>query len=221
MKSGLLQGLQQQVRDLMAKFDKETGARLLGNSGKELFPVDDNTKAQDANLAMISSKPAFLVRNAQNNGTQPTPLSVVMLKEDGDFLFSEKYKDIATSNIVKNRVSFTTDGSQLYAVWEENRTGTEGGNRTYIQNFDPQAYLATGEVPKKLNLTVYPNPVSSVINLSSDKKISTSQIYDLNGKLVKSATDSKINVETLEKGAYIIKVTMADGTTASEKIIKK
>lgn len=203
------------------KFNKETGARLLGNSAKELFSVDSNEKAEDGPIKIIGNNPAFLIRNAQNNGLQPTPLSLVMLKEDGNFLFPEKYKDIASTNTAKNRVNFTSDGSQLFAVWEESRTGEDDGNRTYIQNFDPQSYLAVGTAEKATSISVYPNPVANIINISSDKKISSAELYDLTGKLVKTSSETSMNVQTLTRGNYVLRVKLADGSVINQKIIKK
>ena len=154
------------------KFNKETGARELGNASKELFGVGSDLKTMAADLQIVNSIPLFLVRNAGNNGVQPTALSVVALKDDGDFLFADKYKDISGAATAKNRVNFTADGtSQVIAVWEENRSGAESGNRTYIQNFKIDGSLALNDVKATAKISVYPNPVSSVLTVSSEAGI--------------------------------------------------
>ena len=74
------------------------------------------------------------------------------------------------------------------------------------------------------NATVYPNPSTSVINISSDKEMSYCQIYDLQGKLlienVLSQNFSSINIGGLDAGIYILKLHYSDGSIQYYKISK-
>lgn len=75
----------------------------------------------------------------------------------------------------------------------------------------------------KSQLTVYPNPMKSILNISTgDKKITEVTFYSMDGRLVKTTKDnsSNINVENLSKGAYIVKVKTSD-SEKSFKVIKE
>lgn len=73
-----------------------------------------------------------------------------------------------------------------------------------------------------LGLSMYPNPVSDVLNISSNNGLAIQNITitDINGRTVKQATTSQINVSDLASGTYIVKV-QADKGTATSKFIKK
>ncbi|AZA60536.1 YncE family protein [Chryseobacterium indoltheticum] len=83
------------------------------------------------------------------------------------------------------------------------------------------ASLSTSENSKASKLTVYPNPASNrffVQGLNSGNV----QVYDVNGRIVinEKYTEKGINVSTLAKGIYIVKVTDKN-INFSEKLIIK
>jgi len=66
--------------------------------------------------------------------------------------------------------------------------------------------------------SVYPNPATNYIMTKNAQKVT---ILDLNGRLVKEALNSeKVDVSSLAKGAYIVKVDVA-GSTKVGKLIKE
>lgn len=71
------------------------------------------------------------------------------------------------------------------------------------------------------NLSLYPNPVKSVLNMSEE--VSNIKITDLSGRTVKQipASAKTIDVETLEKGTYIITATTKAGNTVTKKLVKE
>lgn len=84
------------------------------------------------------------------------------------------------------------------------------------------ATLATSDVSKKDIFTVYPNPVVDVVNFDLQGKVTSVEVYDAAGKLVKSANDGakSLNVSNLAKGSYLVKVN-ADNQIYTKKVIKK
>jgi hypothetical protein len=76
------------------------------------------------------------------------------------------------------------------------------------------------------NLSLYPNPTSDFVNLtSSNALINSIKITDLNGRTVRSLNLSsvnatQINVSDLMSGVYIISVETAEGTGTS-RFVKK
>lgn len=82
-------------------------------------------------------------------------------------------------------------------------------------------FLATNEASTLAGSgKIYPNPVKTIINISPEftKKDNSFAIYSIEGKLLlkDNAQDGKINVESLLKGTYLIKL----GNQQAIKFIK-
>ena len=76
----------------------------------------------------------------------------------------------------------------------------------------------------KFNFSFTPNPASNVINLSAAKSISKVEFYNILGQNVLfnkvNALNSSINIQSLNKGVYVMNVTI-DGQTQGFKILKQ
>jgi len=72
------------------------------------------------------------------------------------------------------------------------------------------------------NFNIFPNPVSDVLNIKSDKEIIKVEISDILGKIIISEKNptNRINVQKLEKGLYTIKITFKDENSITQKIVK-
>ena len=81
--------------------------------------------------------------------------------------------------------------------------------------------LSTQEIDNNTKLTIFPNPVSEVLNIRTDTKIQGVNVYDLSGRKINTKIiNNEINVRHLEKGTYIIEIESSTGKT-SHKFIKK
>ena len=71
----------------------------------------------------------------------------------------------------------------------------------------------------------YPNPVQDQLRLHYSPDVEPAQIglYDLQGRLVRSQGSGleSLSLQGLAPGQYVMKVTMADGTTFSDKVVKE
>lgn len=71
---------------------------------------------------------------------------------------------------------------------------------------------------------LFPNPAKDFMEISGDNLsgITTAEIYDLNGRLVKTAevNGNRISVQSLAKGTYLLMVKDAQGAKHSSKFIK-
>ena len=89
-----------------------------------------------------------------------------------------------------------------------------------------QAEMVNLNSDKKL-LSVYPNPADGKlnINLTGYSGISELRLYDVNGTLVSawrtSQTNSIMDISTLAKGVYVMKVTTASGEILTHKVVKQ
>lgn len=71
---------------------------------------------------------------------------------------------------------------------------------------------------------VYPNPITDILNVSSDVLIKEISLYDMSGKLVLKnvgmGSQQQVNVSSLPNGIYLLKVESLNGST-THKINKK
>ncbi|GEM_PF-2106689 len=71
------------------------------------------------------------------------------------------------------------------------------------------------------SISVYPNPVKDILNITSQKNVDKAEIYNLSGQLIQTEkATNQINMETLPAGIYILKVISAD-EVQTFKIVKK
>lgn len=82
--------------------------------------------------------------------------------------------------------------------------------------------LGTNEVSKaKTSTAIYPNPTKGEVNIKTDKKIKSTSVIDMSGKTLNRAESGNTDISSLPKGTYLMRIEFADGTSATEKIIKQ
>ena len=91
-----------------------------------------------------------------------------------------------------------------------------------FDNVVPSA-LGTAEFENTINtISLYPNPAHGVLNISSTNSITKIEVYDMQGRNVASNNNaSNVNVESLVKGVYIVKVMQENGSVVAKQFIKK
>ena len=73
------------------------------------------------------------------------------------------------------------------------------------------------------NISIYPNPADTYIEISSMSDVTAYQIADMTGKIVQAANqidNSRISIEGLAAGIYLIRLG-GESTSSTHKIIKK
>lgn len=70
------------------------------------------------------------------------------------------------------------------------------------------------------NTVIYPNPATNSLAINSVKEIELVQVYNLNGQLVKSSTESKMDIHDLNIGIFTVTVSFMDGSVKNLKLIK-
>lgn len=69
-------------------------------------------------------------------------------------------------------------------------------------------------------MSIYPNPTKGEINIKTDKKITSSSVYDFSGKILLENNSGKMDISSYPKGTYLLKINFIDGSSKTEKIIK-
>lgn len=88
----------------------------------------------------------------------------------------------------------------------------------------PCSLLANETFSDATSFSMYPNPVTSLLNIEASLLIRSITIMDVNGRIIlEKENDSRatsINTEMLTSGMYLLKVTTDEGS-ALQKFIKK
>ncbi|PIF47753.1 putative secreted protein (Por secretion system target) [Chryseobacterium sp. 52] len=118
--------------------------------------------------------------------------------------------------------------SNTFGTWVENTaitSGQCGGNLTSVNSTMTgdvhSSPLGTTDVTKS-KIQIFPNPVSDVIRISGIDNGQTIQIYNVDGRLVRTdAFDQKIDVSNLSAGIYVLRITTKNFESHEFKFVKK
>ena len=82
--------------------------------------------------------------------------------------------------------------------------------------------LATDDLSNiKNNISIYPNPSKDVVFVKSETAITKIELYDFSGKKIKESASKEMNISSLKKGNYLIKITDKEGNTQTKSLIKE
>src|SRR5690554_5162418 len=144
---------------------------------------------------------------------------------------NDRLNYLTSPNLIQD---FPISGIQLSAGYIDNSSNPLS---TYIRNrYDNIKITALNAVPpyvlnaenflaQKFNL--YPNPATNVVNITNKENVGIEQIevFDVNGKMVKSQTcknetEIQLSVENLASGTYMLHIKTNEGV-AVKKVVKK
>ncbi|MCF6169154.1 T9SS type A sorting domain-containing protein [Lutibacter sp.] len=113
-------------------------------------------------------------------------------------------------------VSLSNDGN-VVAIGAYGSAFTKG----QVRVFNISSVLSNNEFVLE-NFSIYPNPVSTTltIQLQSNLELNTVTIYDSLGKKIKEEITKTLNLSTLSKGIYYVKVSTNMGEATKTIIIK-
>lgn len=131
------------------------------------------------------------------------------------------------------KIEFLTSADKIAGDYKVtiNHTGTlQGGSQDYslIISGASKGSVSVDDFVLN-NLSIYPNPTNSVLNIAGDLEIlanASYKVFDVSGKEVKSqdlkfsSNQTAIDVSSLQEGVYVL-VISKDGAKKSYKFIKK
>jgi hypothetical protein len=127
-------------------------------------------------------------------------------------------------------INFTASAGTYYAQVYPYKKGNNA-TRCYTLKVALGSATRPGEsvplVTSKKMLSVFPNPAKDKLNISLTgyEGVSEMRLFDVNGRQISSKRTSHVNsmidVSTLTKGIYFIKVVTANGDVLSQKIVKQ
>jgi len=154
------------------------------------------------------------------------------LNQDGDFddvgekVLTTSYKTSPWTGTVTIPTTIATGRTKmrvrLYAAVSSPNT-TPCGTSYYGQVEDYSlniGQLAVSEIDE-ISVKYYPNPVTDILTVSSDKKVKQISVYSITGQLLEEARHTNIiDLSRLSSGAYFVKA-IVEGKTETTKVIKK
>lgn len=116
-------------------------------------------------------------------------------------------------------------GSSSYTSYDGGETWelNDGFNAVFKVEGFTKALLSTNESIAETT-TVYPNPVTDILNISSKSNITKVIVFNAAGQIVKTVDqlkDDKIDLSALPSGIYFVKTTNDVKEAQSFKVIKK
>ena len=164
-------------------------------------------------LPIIDFEGAYTPENHQVNLSWTTPESIDLLG------FNIYRNDVLIDSLLPSTVSYIDNTEEL-----------ENGDYKYCVmpiypvecDLDEKCFeikINVGIINYKDHITIYPNPATNLITISSNK-VSAVKVYNSIGQLILNEYNTnEINVSALTNGIYILSVEISAGNTIQKKII--
>ncbi len=139
---------------------------------------------------------------------------------------------ISLNNVEKGSLAFVNNGIGVWNTQQCKATFDAGKQKIRIDFKRGGLKLNWWEITKneapaavesveENKLSVYPNPVMDVLNISTQDNTKQIRILDMVGKVIYLGTNEKqIDTSNFEKGLYIVQLTFDNGRSKSTKIMK-
>lgn len=116
---------QQNTGESIQKIHKKTGARPLGASGVQVFPIGPANRSHEGALRVINHQPAFVFSDGNSMGVFPKDLKLMALNGAGLPAIANPLPVATHATGIKSRVDFAGQfNGKAIATWVENRNGT-------------------------------------------------------------------------------------------------
>lgn len=117
-----------------------------------------------------------------------------------------------------------TIGSGAYSITYL-YTSSNGCSASSSQGISVAICDAIMELNSNYHVSLFPNPATELIQLTSDKNMSTVLLYDFTGKLIENkkvdALSLTLNLNDVANGIYTVTIKFEDGTMFQRKLIKE
>lgn len=114
-------------------------------------------------------------------------------------------------------------------VFNNGRSGTENQTPDLLNKTDGYSYTwgaaarMSNTENSKNNIVIYPNPVSDILQISSETSIDNYKIMNIQGAVLKEGKpiENTIDVSNLSSGLYFLQMKLEDGDEQIQRVIKK
>ena len=177
-------------------------------------------------MTSVGDSVVFVCHSSYGQWAEEVPNSVIVTKTDKDanIIWQRSYQANAQKFFKPFSVTATSDGGCLVTgSW---RIPNQHMVNVFVLKFFADGSLSVPEMQEFVRpYTCYPNPTHDMLHLqySPDVQPAHIEIYDLQGRLVRSQHKGleRLSMEGLPSGTYTMRVTMQDGNTFSDKVVKQ
>ncbi len=170
------------------------------------------------------------------SGHKSDPLLMRFSKQTGNVVGMHHIEGSAGEHHLMTAVAVDNDGNYVVGGSYYGNLFTDRGVTNqlgYIGKYDFFAAKLAASVCgtavsteefNRLQLNVYPNPTTDIVNIDTDEQLSNYIIYDVSGRQIQSnlfAGSNQINLQNVTTGVYFIKVTTVQGNSGTVKVVKK
>ena len=144
----------------------------------------------------------------------------------GDYIFSYYGQKI----LIDGDVLYFGANNKIYQVDLNNNTFQSidfPENNNYTP-FGSLSLLSLAGIDNNLNsrINLYPNPASGFVKIENNtgKEIEVCKVLSINGQLLNPdivINNDQLDVQSLSKGIYLIKITLKNGQSLIRKLVKK
>ena len=207
---------------------EDNGSTGVGASTGITLHIDSSNMTFTPNGFLFGVYPQFTVTVTvpdiilQANGNNDTRYWLAVSSElstTGDFAYWVSYEHVYTPDMDS---APTWQYLASAGSWEE--YDSSGPNEGYMKVSGECDTLGLGDI-SSFDFAYYPNPVSDVLNIKSQKAVQSVEVFNLAGQNVLAqkqlSANGQINVDALSPGVYVFKVTLEGGQVETFKIIKK
>ena len=192
--------------------------------------TDLNVFGTDLSMLDLTTNISLVSLNARNSSITTLDLSQNTLLTSIDVKGNQLiFLDLRTGTN-SGSVSLNSDSNpNLTCIFVDDATAAAGygwsidAGSTFVETEVECATLRVDSVKANI-FSVYPNPASQLVTVSSKSQNATVEIYNVTGRRILSKTlsfgDNRINVSSLKSGVYLARFISDDRTETKKLIIK-
>lgn len=170
------------------------------------------------------------------SGHRTDPVLIRFNKQTGavvglnDVMGTFGFSDALTAVTVDNEGAYVVGGYMRGSLFTDNPNGVDAiaSSNSYIDFFYAKLTVDTDAGIKdfnNINVNVYPNPTTDIINIETTETLLNFVVYDNLGRKVQNgffdSSYNQINLQSQATGIYFVKVNTIQGNTATVKVVKK
>lgn len=210
-----------QVLALIDASEPVAGACLQEVNGA-VSGIESATFSVDYNYTPVGGDSAIII--FQIYDTLATGLNDDLLLYDGTLIITTATNGWqSTGQVTLEATGATGTPNQLYFG------GIAAGFATFntasvlmLDNWEINGLTVGVKEVEMVSANVFPNPAKDVVNISMESGVFASvDVLTLDGKVVISTTDSKVDVSELTSGMYIFQIKATNGATSTQKVTVK
>ena len=155
----------------------------------------------------------------------PNALTVTKLTDEFEILWRKTYA-LPDTYLEPHEILATSDGGCLI-IGNASRGNLPyyGTYEWFALKLEADGSEGSGEITVKDEIFIYPNPVRDILHLSVPTYLKPIRVelFDLQGRLVRTQSNAfeSIDMGQLPTGTYTLRVTLEDGKTYSDKVVKE